>query len=596
MASPTDIITYVGIPLAVIGTVPILYTCTRAVLTLRSIRRALSHNWLLDSAVLRANLMLGLVEVELPRCTITPLDRGLDSEYWKLNPHHSSIRGGTWSTFYWNNMVTGRKLYRVQYKDELRIPQAEIDFEELVAFLLDRGAVPDAKGWNMLKTSGLWTPTGTALLLPPAGFHGAALKVALPDDSDGILSLKVDWQSEWNGRNSASLPPFWMRLKQPGSNLASAHGNVSSSADSQDYASSIVKGGLVHDKLLEIEGSNADEKDSTDSPAQDANLEGLQQSDEGETQGQLPTPTLLQVIEEKRVLLHGKELPSDSVRFCISGAYIQRVFFEDQGMPAGKHQELWNSEDGSSLWFVCIASALSHSCESGIWNFSIPRDIMLFVKKSVIPCGIMVMLDILEEKDVPPWASPPPKMGVDMEARHRRFLDSQRQRTIEAHMPPAQAEAARRARELQEARSNHDEFMESIKKRREYEERRELEALNSQRLENKSVAQANLTYLAKTKVIPTEYSTEDLAQAVLYLMILDKEQAKAIVEMLDQWLSWSQAGGLNRSQWNFLKENRLSFCYASSLISVIEMVGSLTTQASIDMFECMKLWKKVRLG
>jgi hypothetical protein len=97
-------------------------------------------------------------------------------------------------------------------------------------------------------------------------------------------------------------------------------------------------------------------------------------------------------------------------------------------------------------------------------------------------------------------------------------------------------------------------------------------------------------------VIPAEYATEDLAQAVLYLMILDREQAKAIVEMLDQWLSWSQAGGLNRSQWNFLKENKLSFCYVSSLISVIEMIGSSTTQASLDMFECMRLWKKVRLG
>ena len=594
MASPTDIITYVGIPLAVLGTIPILYTCTRAILTLRSIHRALSHNWLLDSAVLRANLMLGLVEVELPRCTITPLDRGLDPEYWKLNPHHSSIRGGTWSTFYWNNMVTGRKLYRCQYKDELRIPQAEIDFEELVAFLLDRGAVPDAKGWNMLKTSGLWTPTGTALLLPPAGFlHGAALRVALPDDSDGILSLKVEWQSEWDCRNSASLPPFWMRLKQPRSNLVPVREKIS---DSQDYASSIVKEGLVHDKLLEIDGSNVDEKDQVDSTAKDTNLEGLQKSDEGEAQGQLPTPTLLQIIEEKRVLLHGTAFPSDSVRFCISGSYIRRVSFEDQGMLIGKHQELWNAEDGSSLWFVCIASALSHNCESGIWNFSIPRDIVSFAKKSVIPCGVMVMLDILEEKDVPPWASPPPKLGVDMDARHRRFLDNQRQRAIEAHMPPAQAEATRRARELQEARSHHDEFMESIKKRREYEERRAVEALNSQRLENKSVAQANLTYLAKTKVIPAEYATEDLAQAVLYLMILDREQAKAIVEMLDQWLSWSQAGGLNRSQWNFLKENKLSFCYVSSLISVIEMIGSSTTQASLDMFECMRLWKKVRLG
>jgi hypothetical protein len=31
----------------------------------------------------------------------------------------------------------GRKLYRIQYADELREPPAEIDFSDLVHFLLD---------------------------------------------------------------------------------------------------------------------------------------------------------------------------------------------------------------------------------------------------------------------------------------------------------------------------------------------------------------------------------------------------------------------------------------------------------------------------
>jgi hypothetical protein len=110
--TPSDIITYIGVPLAVLGVLPIIYTCLRAVLVLRSIRRTLAQNGHSDSAVTRGSLMSGIVEVELPRCTITPLDRDYDPEYWKLNPHRSFLRGGSWSLFHWNQLITGKKLYR----------------------------------------------------------------------------------------------------------------------------------------------------------------------------------------------------------------------------------------------------------------------------------------------------------------------------------------------------------------------------------------------------------------------------------------------------------------------------------------------------
>ena len=92
-ASPADIITYIGVPLAVLGVLPIIYTCIRALLVLRSIRHTLAQNGHSDSAVTRGSLMSGIVEVELPRCTITPLDREYDPEYWKLNPNRSLLNG-----------------------------------------------------------------------------------------------------------------------------------------------------------------------------------------------------------------------------------------------------------------------------------------------------------------------------------------------------------------------------------------------------------------------------------------------------------------------------------------------------------------------
>ena len=71
------------------------------------------------------------------------------------------LRGESWRTFHWKKLVVGRKLYRIQYADELREPPAEIDFSDLVHFLLDWGAVPDESGWGKLKSGGLWTPGGT---------------------------------------------------------------------------------------------------------------------------------------------------------------------------------------------------------------------------------------------------------------------------------------------------------------------------------------------------------------------------------------------------------------------------------------------------
>ena len=41
----------------------------------------------------------------------------------------------------------------------------------LVSVLLDRGAVPDVKSMHMLRLAGLWSPTGTGLLLSPDVRH-----------------------------------------------------------------------------------------------------------------------------------------------------------------------------------------------------------------------------------------------------------------------------------------------------------------------------------------------------------------------------------------------------------------------------------------
>ncbi len=116
--------------------------------------------------------------------------------------------------FLWTCLVTESRLYRLQYSDELQVPKAEIDFEELVWFLLDRGAVPDVKGLDMPRLAGIWTPVGTALLLSPDTTR-SALRIALSNDSDGVLSLALHWEKAWDHRDDHFLPPVWMRLRSP---------------------------------------------------------------------------------------------------------------------------------------------------------------------------------------------------------------------------------------------------------------------------------------------------------------------------------------------------------------------------------------------
>ena len=111
-------------------------------------------------------------------------------------------------------MVTGSSLYRLQYSDELQVPQAEVDFEELVSFLLDRGAVPDVKGLHMLRLAGIWTPVRTVLLLSPDTTR-TALRIALSNHSDGVLNLALHGEKAWDNRDDHFLPPDWMRLRSP---------------------------------------------------------------------------------------------------------------------------------------------------------------------------------------------------------------------------------------------------------------------------------------------------------------------------------------------------------------------------------------------
>ena len=94
MTTATDIITYIGVPLAVLGVLPIIYTVVNSLITTHRIRKVLRKNAI--DADTRSSLLSGVFEVSLPRFSITPLDRD-EKEYWERSANAISLKGVSWT-------------------------------------------------------------------------------------------------------------------------------------------------------------------------------------------------------------------------------------------------------------------------------------------------------------------------------------------------------------------------------------------------------------------------------------------------------------------------------------------------------------------
>lgn len=586
--SATDIITYIGVPLAVLGVLPILYTFILSIITQRRIRASLVHHGHRplsstrqhEGFALRSSPMTSLIEVELPRYTIAPLDRH-NQEYWRTSEdihsiedeHHNLLaraestlsmveegrvrgflRGGSWRTFHWKRLIVGRKLYRIQYEDELREPPAEIDFSDLVHFLLDWGAVPDQMGWEQLKAGGLWTPSGTILMRRAENDESQkksvdwVLRTSVPDESDGVLSLNIRWTKSPNdasdSRGVASLQPGWGRISQP--------------------------------KLLAS-------KEKKDSERQDLStrIEGLKQN--------------------------SKTMDTTGFRFRAEDSQIQKICWEKDGTEIGYVTDPFYTDEQSRAmpWFASAASAVLNRQEKsgGLWGFDVPNEIALFVRKESIPCGILVLQGLLDEIDAPHWSTEvntSPPFQNDAWIHHQRYLVQKGAEKLEASMPAHLASVHKQNREAEARRQTHEDIMRRMRERQERDERRLQDAIASPRMNNKAVAEACLAWLIEKGEIGREWTLCELAEAVLYLIVLDnneKGEGRQIIYILEQWKDWAAAGGMKKPQVGLIEDHKVEFCFAACLVAMIqEFAGINKGNVGTDMLDCLRVWRKIRLG
>lgn len=528
--------------------------------------------------------MSTLIEVELPRYTITPLERNGDN-YWRTTDQLATgvgeqnallertestlsiveegrvkgfLRGGSWRAFHWRKLMVGKRLYRIQYEDELREPAADVDFSDLIHMLLDWGAVPDAMGWEKLKSGGLWTPAGT-VLLRKADIAGETdktprdwvLRTTVPDESDGVLSLTIRWSKDVDSvaetRGAASLPPGWGRLSQP--------------------------------TLLPTMETEETTRERQDLPARIIALE----------------------------MASKHSMDSTSFRFHISDNIIKQLHWESADVTTGFISEpFFTLHSTASNWFAAATASLlaqSHSMNSSPWSYSLPKDICNTSVKASVPCGVLVLLSILEENATPQWVTNTENYSKPIPAQrfHGRNMARMEAEKLEATMPPEQARIHRMNREAEDRRQRNIEIMAQSAERREKDERRQNDAVASPRMDNQGVAEACLAWLIQQGEIGREWTVNQLAGAALYLIAVDHRhegnEAKRITEVLDEWMDWSTAGGMKRQHIKFLEERRVEFCFAASLLAVIQKSEGLGHgKAHSDVMECLRMWKKVRLG
>ncbi|KAK2061015.1 hypothetical protein LY76DRAFT_389014, partial [Colletotrichum caudatum] len=444
-ASASDVITYIGVPLAVLGVLPILYN-TVATLAARSrIRRMLRHARL--TALTRSDIVNRVIEVDLPRYAVTPWDRfDHRDRYWSLSRHPSSIPGGSWTTFNWRTNTIGLKTQRVEYADQLRQPQADIGFEELVSYLLDLGAVPDPHGWRLLRTTGLWTPVGCTLMHSPDGHHDA-LTVAPLNDSDGHLSLSVAWSSHWTTRSHQSLPPYWVRLPPP-----------------------------PEDPSTEPEPQPAE--DTKEAPSPTSSLSSIARAVDAAAK----SPIACKISSHGLIAAH-PEVVDDDNDGPATPLHIDHVRVRP-GLSAG-------------VWFASAATAYGTSSATVLWSYRIPEDVLRFARASSVPCGVLELLGVVDASQTPEWATSHDDMRDNLELVSRRMREQRNAMAAESRMNPGDKEQAVRDRTRKEAEQRIDDLRDKMRLDVQRRDLRVHEAMQSSKWDAALVASHALPWLRR---------------------------------------------------------------------------------------------------
>lgn len=129
-------------------------------------------------------------------------------------------------------------------------------------------------------------------------------------------------------------------------------------------------------------------------------------------------------------------------------------------------------------------------------------------------------------------------------------------------------------------------------------ETRTMDALQSPKWSAEVVAGHGLAWLKSRDARYQESMTvKDVVGGLLHRMVLDGQFTSTLCQMLDLWKAWADNGGMRKSDLAALEEDPVTFAYAMLLVAVIKDTASGTEGSlSMDLQECLRMWRQVRLG
>ncbi len=180
---------------------------------------------------------------------------------------------------------------------------------------------------------------------------------------------------------------------------------------------------------------------------------------------------------------------------------------------------------------------------------------------------------------------------------HNNFLAKNRAMAAERMMTGEQARIARRAREAEEMHRVGEEFRARMARQRERAERREREAFASGRLEARIAADAGRRWLNGQKLMREGAGTQEAVEGLLVGIVNGDEVAMGVCGVLERWREWSDRGGMNAEDLAAFRKDKLAFCYAACVMGLLrDVCAKEESSVAVDMQECIRFWKNIRLG
>ena len=167
----------------------------------------------------------------------------------------------------------------------------------------------------------------------------------------------------------------------------------------------------------------------------------------------------------------------------------------------------------------------------------------------------------------------------------------------ENQLPPAEKAKAVRERQMKAHNDWVDELNDKRRREAKREEQRMHEALQSPRWDNRLVAEHNLAWLKKEGHVEEEYDLKRAVEVLLWRMVNDSDFAGEMSKILDGWKGFVDNGGIRKADYLVLKDAQVMFACSSLVLAVIEdSVTAAHGSLAADLQECLRIWKKVRLG